>query len=77
MEFAMGVMHPSSAMLPRTDAARAALKGFTHAELLCRIASRVMISKEYDRFFLLLRCCSHVKTSAYAIYSEFYDKGNA
>jgi len=74
MEFATGMTHPSSAMLPRTDAARDTLKGFTHAELLCRIASRVMVPKEYDKFFLLLRCCSHVKTIA--IHSEFYDKGN-
>lgn len=29
----------------------AALKGFTCAELLCRIASRVMVSKEDDRIF--------------------------
>jgi len=36
--------------------ARAALKGFTCAELLCCIASRVMVSKEHEIFF----CYAHV-----------------
>jgi len=37
--------------------ARTALKGFTCAELLCRIASRVMVSKEHEISFF---CCSDV-----------------
>lgn len=54
---------PLSTKLPR---ARLDLKGFTCAELLCRAASRVMVSVEDDRFLLVAppRCSLHTLEDA-------------
>lgn len=54
MEFAMEGDVPffCDAATYRRTRARAALKGFMCAEFLCRAASRVMVSKEDDGFFI-------------------------